>query len=143
EVDDVVDLAANLPPRHAEHGAVEIDVLTTRQLRAEAGSDLEQAAHSAANDGLPLRRRRDAREDLQQRGLARAVLADDAEHFALLDRERDVLQSPDLPPRRLVLPAKQALRAVGERVAKRLVRVLERPDLVLLRKTLRLDGDDG
>ena len=49
ELDDLVELALDLGPRHAEDGAVEVDVLAAGQLGVEAGADLEQACHPAAD----------------------------------------------------------------------------------------------
>ena len=61
----------------------------------EARADLKQAAdapsdldHAAAWGG-------DARENLEQRALASAVAPNDAQRLALIDRERDVVQSQD------------------------------------------------
>ena len=48
ERDDLVELARDLGAAHAEDGAVEEDVLAAGQLRVEAGADLEQARHAAA-----------------------------------------------------------------------------------------------
>ena len=45
----------------------------------------------------------DRDEDLEQRALARAVAADDADDLALLDLERDVSQRPELRGWLLVL----------------------------------------
>ena len=73
---------------HAEDRAVEVDVLPPGQLGVEAGADLQQAADAAARAstrpsvGSVMRR-----EDLEQRALARAVAADDAERLARLDLE--------------------------------------------------------
>ena len=50
EGDDLVELASDLGPRHAEDGAVEIDVLAAGELGMKAGADLEQA-RDAALDG--------------------------------------------------------------------------------------------
>jgi hypothetical protein len=52
----------------------------------------------------PGRGREDPREQLQQRGLARAVGADDSERLARPDVEVDVAQSPDLPRPRQLAP---------------------------------------
>ena len=90
-------LRCDLPPLHPEHGAVEEDVLAAGELGVEAGPDLEQAARRdrgsrrARSVGV-----RDAREDLEQRRLPRAVPPDDAEHLAFAELEGDVLQRPDL-----------------------------------------------
>jgi hypothetical protein len=66
ECDDLVELPRDLAPPHPEDGAVEVDVLAARELGVEAGADLEQRAHLAADHCAPGRRWRDAREDLQQ-----------------------------------------------------------------------------
>ncbi len=42
EVDDVVEARVELLLRHAEDRAVEVDVLTPRELGMEAGSELEE-----------------------------------------------------------------------------------------------------
>ena len=60
----------------------EVDVLAPRQLRVEAGAHLQQRADPAADSARPVVRLGDAGQDLQQRALARAVAADDAEHLA-------------------------------------------------------------
>ena len=50
EVDDLVELADTISRLlHPEDRAVQEDVLATRQLRVEAGPDLEQAADASAN----------------------------------------------------------------------------------------------
>ena len=49
ELDDLVELAADLRRAHAEDGAVEEDVLAAGQLGVEAGADLEQRADAAAD----------------------------------------------------------------------------------------------
>src|SRR5262249_26465706 len=60
----------------------------------EARADLEQAGDAALEKGTPLGRSRNARQDLQERRLARAVAADDAECLALRHVEGDVAQGP-------------------------------------------------
>ena len=80
---------------HAQDRAVQVDVLAARQLGVKAGADLEQRAHAAVHLGAALGRLGDARQDLQQRALARAVAADDAQHLALVQLERHVAQRPD------------------------------------------------
>ena len=79
ERDDLVELAVDLGPAHAEDRAVEVDVLAAGQLGMKAGADLEQRCRRGrGSPRSPSRRLGDAREDLQQRALARAVAADDA-----------------------------------------------------------------
>src|ERR1017187_1022495 len=88
ECDDLVELAVNLRVTHAEHRTVQVNVLPSRQFRMKTRADLQQAAHAALEAHAPERRLGDAREDLEQRAFARAVTADNADHFALADFER-------------------------------------------------------
>ena len=96
EGDDLVEFSRDLRSAHAEDRAVEKDVLATGQFRVKAGADLEQAADAAAQPHPALGRLGDAAEDLEQRALAGAVAADDADDLALLDFEAHVLQRPKL-----------------------------------------------
>src|SRR5262249_21202674 len=76
---------------------------------------------------------------LQQRRLARAVGADDAEHLALVDLEADVAQRPDLL---LLLGARAPGHACGHPrrgVPQRAVRGLHLADAVALRELGCLD----
>ena len=84
ERDDLVELARDLGAAHAEDRAVQEDVLAAGQLRVEPGPDLQQASRRARRIvRVPVGRLGDAREDLQQRALAGAVAADDADDLAL------------------------------------------------------------
>ena len=58
------------------------------------GADLEQAGDAAPDPDPAARRRGDLREDLQQRALARAVAADDAEDFAFVPRRSSRRRAP-------------------------------------------------
>ena len=51
ELDDLVELAFDLGLAHAEDRAVQVDVLASGQLGVEAGADLQQRRHAAANLG--------------------------------------------------------------------------------------------
>ena len=75
ERDDLVELAPDLVSAHPQNSAVEIDVLAAGELGVKAGADLEQRPHAAVDVRVPGRRLGDSGEDLQQRGLARAVAA--------------------------------------------------------------------
>ncbi|MPM37999.1 hypothetical protein SDC9_84622 [bioreactor metagenome] len=92
ELDDVVEAPTDLLASHAEQGAVEVDVLPTGELGVEAGADLEQAAHPAAQLDPPGGRGGDPGEDLQQSRLAGAVAADDPDGLTERHREIDVGQ---------------------------------------------------
>ena len=82
--DDLVEFPADLGAAHAEDRAVEIDVLAAGQFGMKAGADFQQARDAAAQGDAPGGRLGDAAEDLEQRALAGAVAADDAEDLALL-----------------------------------------------------------
>ena len=90
-------LARDLAALHAEDGAVQIDVLAARSARGESRCR-PRAGCRRGRGSRPRPRvgRRDAREDPEERRLAGAVAADDAEHLALGDLERDVVERPDL-----------------------------------------------
>jgi hypothetical protein len=83
ELHDPAVLLADLPLAQAQDGAVEEDVLAAGQLGMEAGADFQQRGDSPAQDGLSGGRVGDARQDLEQRALAGAVGADDAEDLSL------------------------------------------------------------
>ncbi len=118
----------------------------------EAGTDFQQRADAAADLRVPSRRLDDARQHLEQRALAGAVAADQADHFARLDVEGDAVQGPEavlLAPGRPRLaaqgaadPPERRLGAVGDRIAQSPVAVmlLGAEDLVLLGEVVDLDG---
>ena len=62
----------------------------------EAGPDLEETRNSATDFDTAQCRLEDARQNLEQGGLARPVVADDADHFPALDLEIDIAQRPEL-----------------------------------------------
>src|SRR5262249_31745031 len=90
ERDDLVEPALDLPLLQTEDRAVQIDVLPSRELGMEPDPDLEQRADAAVDIRVAVRRLRDAGENLQQRRLACAISADDADHLTRHDLERDV-----------------------------------------------------
>src|SRR6185437_16948929 len=61
----------------------------------EAGADFEKAGDAAVEFGVADGGAGDAREQLEQGGFARAVSADQADDFALLDFEGNVADGPD------------------------------------------------
>ena len=95
KIDNLVELPVDFALGHAHDGAVHVDVLAARHFRVEPGAHLEQRGNPPADVDLADGGRSDAREELQQCALARAVLADDADHVALLHAEIDVPQGPD------------------------------------------------
>ena len=96
EVDDPVHRGVDLPPGHAQDGAVEPDVLASRQLPVEPGSELEQCRDATTDHDAPARGSVDPGQHLQGGRLPRAVVTDQAEGAAAFDRERGVMECPEL-----------------------------------------------
>ena len=96
ELDDPVELRLNLPSPHTEHRSAQIDVLATGELGMKAGAHLDERRDTAGEADLAGGRRGDARQQLEDGALARAVVADQAECFAAADFECDVLDGPEI-----------------------------------------------
>src|SRR5258705_4989527 len=96
EGDDLVQVALDLGLAHTEKGATQEDVLPSRQFRVEAGSHLQERPDSAVDLHPPLGGFGDARENLEQRALARAVGTNDADDLAPRDIKGHVAQRPDV-----------------------------------------------
>ena len=79
ERDDLVEALADVRALQPEDRAVEEDVLASGEVGMEAGAELEQRADPAADVDAALGRLDDPGDDAQQRALARAVAADEAE----------------------------------------------------------------
>jgi hypothetical protein len=141
ELDDVGELALDLPAFHAEDRAVQEDVLAAGQLGVEARTDLEQAADAAADDGAAARRRRDPRQHLEQRRLPGAVAPDHAEDFALAHAEAHVAERPDLLSLLRLHAAGEPAGGARHRVPERSVGRLHLPDAVALRQFVGFDRD--
>ncbi len=63
----------------------------------KAGADLEQRAHTSPDFRAAGRRPGDARENLEQRALARAIAADDSDDLPGGHREREAAEGPEMP----------------------------------------------
>ena len=98
EVHDLLEPAVDRGARHPEDRAVHVHVLEPGQLGVEPGADFEQGPDVARHLDPPRGGRRDAAEDLQQRALARAVLADDPHGLALGDVEAQVVERGESLP---------------------------------------------
>ena len=94
ERDDLVQLLADRRAAEAVDRAVEVDVLAPRHVGVEARAELEQRADASADRHRAGRRLDDSGEQPQQRRLAGAVAADEADRSARLDGEGDVAQRP-------------------------------------------------
>src|ERR1017187_9456723 len=84
---DLVELAIHLRASHAQHGAIQVNVLPSRQFGMETGANFKKAADAALDGNTPVRRFRDSRENLQERALTSPVAPDNAYDVAVLDVE--------------------------------------------------------
>ena len=87
--------ASNLVARHADEEAVDNGVFAAADVGMEARAELEQGRKTAGRFDRALARPRKARHHAEERALAAAVGADDAEELALGDIERDVAHGPE------------------------------------------------
>ena len=92
EAHDVVELALDLGFVHAEQLAVDHQIVVAAELGVEAGAKLDQRRDAAIDLDAAGRRLQGAGNDLQQRRLAGAVAADDADRLPLAHLEIDPLQ---------------------------------------------------
>ena len=116
--DDVRQLCVDLGFRHAEDGAVEVDVLAAGHLVMEADADLQHGGDPSFIEDLPPGRRGDPAEELQQRALSRPVLADNAERLSLAHVQIDPVQGEDAvsdDPLRIRDERQRVLLSVSER----------------------------
>src|SRR5207253_1510665 len=79
-----------------EQRAVEEDVFAPGELGIEAGAELEERGDAAAHLDAAGGRPKGAGDELEQRALAAAVAADDAERGAARELEGDVADRPEL-----------------------------------------------
>ena len=92
EADDVVEDPVDLGVLEPEDRPVEVDVLTAGELRVKAGAEFEQRRHSPGGADDAGGRLDDAGHALEERALARAVGAEEADGGPGLDVEIDVAQ---------------------------------------------------
>ena len=79
---------------HAEDRAIQEYIFATGKFRMKAGADFKQTAHPAIEFHAARGGPGDARQDFEESGLAGAIAADEAEDFAGLDLESDIVQGP-------------------------------------------------
>ena len=82
---------------HPVEAGVDVDVLAAGEVGMEAGAELEQRGQPAAHAHLAGGRREDAGDALEQRRLARPVVAEDADRLALLDHQVERRAAPGTP----------------------------------------------
>ena len=102
EVDHVVEDAVHVDLGEAQDRAVEVHVLAARQVAVEAGAELEQRRHPPPGADRARRRPEGPGDALEQRGLARAVVPEQAGGLALGDLERHVPQRVEVLVRHAV-----------------------------------------
>ena len=90
----VVEALPRLPAAEAEHDRVDHHVVAGGQLRVEADAQLDERREAPVDAQLAGVDVVDPGEALQQRALAAAVAADDAEELARRDVDADVLDGP-------------------------------------------------
>ena len=90
--DDLSHLGVDLAAGHAQDRAVQVDVLAAGHFGMEAGTDLQHRRHASVQVDVARRGRGNMGQQLEQRGLARTVRADDADGLALVDGEADAVQ---------------------------------------------------
>src|SRR5439155_5819344 len=95
KIHDLLKAPVDLALLHPKYRSVQVDVFAPGQVGMETGADFEKAAHAPIHLRATRRWLGDSGENLQQRAFARAVPADNAEHFAVFDLEGDVFQGPD------------------------------------------------
>ncbi len=81
---------------HAENGAPDQGIFPAGQLMVEAGAKRQDRRHPPIDLHLAERRQGYPADDLQERGFAGAIAADDADAFAAANLEADVPQHPML-----------------------------------------------
>ncbi len=125
---DVVHAGRHLRRRHSVNRRRELDVFPPGEFGIESRAELEDRGDAATHGDASRRRPQRARDQLQQRRLAGAVAAQDADRLARLDRERDVAQRPEFRVE-LPAPAKQRLQQPVLRLLVDLVALAEPLDL--------------
>ena len=115
EVDDLVEATIDHLPRNAEKAGVQIDVFATRELRAEAGAEIEQRSHRPSDLNRSGARTEHTSDYLEEGCLPGAVDADDAKPRARWDVERNTTERPEVlaghppPPQNCFLEREVAL----------------------------------
>src|SRR5215469_681063 len=95
EFHDAAQLARDLLASHAEDRAVHEHILTPREFGVKPRGDLDEGGKTSGNGDLARSRRRNPRQQLENCALACPVLTDDAERFAALHGEADLIQRRD------------------------------------------------
>jgi hypothetical protein len=130
EVLDILVALVDLPGAEAQDGSVQIDVVVAGEFGIESGAEFQQGRNAPVDRERTAGRLQNAGHHLQQRALAGAVFADDAEGFAAAYFEADIVQGPEILVALQPVKREQLLQPVARRVI----------DRVALRDTLKFDG---
>ena len=96
KINDLVVFCIHESPGVAEERAAQVGVLPHRHVSVKTRCKLQECCDIALDLHGAERRDHDSGDRLEQRGFPGAVAADDAEHVAALQCERDVLVRPEL-----------------------------------------------
>src|SRR4051794_15730063 len=95
ELHDVIDSCQHGAARDTKDGALEYDVLASRQLEMKARADRQHRQDLAADRQQAASWHHRPGQHLQEGGLPRAVDAHESQAFTLVDIERDVVERVD------------------------------------------------
>src|SRR5690606_3836592 len=94
-IDDVFDPLFHFFRWDTLNGGVEVDILATAALVIETRTETDQGGEASVHRDLSLCRFDDAGQQPQQRRFTCAVMPDDAECVALVEREADIFHRPE------------------------------------------------
>src|SRR5271157_4058789 len=92
---DLIELALDLIPGHAENCTIEKSVFSPSEFGMKSGADFEQAPDAAFDPNAPASRLGNAAQYFQQSRFAGAVATNDTDDLSTSDIECDVPQSPE------------------------------------------------
>src|SRR5262249_30274270 len=105
EFDDLIELGGDLRPAHSQYGTVQIDVFDAIKFRMKSRAHFEQAADAPSQDGFAGIRLRNRCQQLQERGLARAITAYDSTNASRGHGKSHILKRVEFIARNLRLMA--------------------------------------
>src|SRR5262245_11283937 len=143
---DLIELCFYFSFGHSEDRPVQINILSSTQVRVKTSPNLQKRGDSATDSDLSTCGLGDATENLEQRAFTRPITADDADHFTWLYGKGNVFQRPEFGAivRRV---GRVADRVLAPKALKELPQLLpqrhgvELPEPVTLRDVF--DFDDG
>src|ERR1035437_439092 len=116
---DVFVALVDLPRGEPENGTVEINVVAAAEFGVESGAQFEPGRHASVDTNRTGSGMKDAGDHLQQSAFAGAIFPHNAEGFAALDLEANVVQRPEILVALQTIQGQQLLQAVARRVVDR------------------------